>query len=119
MKGRRKRKQMMIVARGVIIIIIILLIVIISFIGRSITNRIDRLNLHQYLDSTQRISYRSVVIQEGDTMSSISRDICEEYSMEVPTDVMIYNICSINNLGNADVINEGCYLIVPYFVDDK
>lgn len=99
---------------GVIAVSIVLGITI------GVVNKVDaaykaKYTLSNYIDDTECIYYKSVMVRDGDTLTSIANYVIEEYSMDVPTDVIIQAIFDINNMVNPDYIKSGNFLIVPYF----
>lgn len=59
--------------------------------------------------------YKSIEIQSGDTLWSIAGEyMTEEYAS---IDAYVKEVKEINGF-NGNTIYEGCYLMVPYYVDN-
>lgn len=60
--------------------------------------------------------YKSIQIEEGDTLWSIALEYNDEALSNDSTEEYIEDIMSINNLVRDDKITEGNYIIVPVYV---
>ncbi|MDD3184431.1 MAG: LysM peptidoglycan-binding domain-containing protein [Anaerostipes sp.] len=63
-------------------------------------------------DSAKKKCFKSVQIQDGDTLWSIAKKhITDEYST---VNDYVEEVCEANHIG-ADDITEGMYIVIPYY----
>ena len=67
-------------------------------------------------DANVQRQYKSVKIEDGDTLWSIALEYNDEALSNDSTEEYIEDIMSINNLVRDDKITEGNYIIVPVYV---
>lgn len=113
MRNTKRRKELKAEA---MCIAVVMTIFIGTLVGLHVhKERMDRYyNMNTYITEEQNIYYSSVYIHSGDTLTSISKTMIEEKGMDIPVDVLIYNIAKINNI-NPNRITSGNYVIVPYY----
>ena len=81
-------------------------LILIIFIGISFRNGGKRANA----SSDKQVIYTSVLVEEGDTLSSLADRYYSSYSGTKEN--FILSICNINNI-DSDSIEAGEYIIIP------
>ena len=102
----RREKQLRTYKNMFYMFLIILSLTIIIFIGISFKNGGQRANA----SSEGTIVYTSVLVEKGDTLSSLANRYYSSYSGT--RDAFISTICKINNI-DSDDITAGEYIIIP------
>ncbi len=108
--GRRKRRQSSIInSRLFKISFMAFLVLFICVAGiLNITAEGSEKTVHK--------QYKSIQIEEGDSLWSIAREYNDEALSNNSTEEYIEDIKSINNLIRDDKITAGNYIIVPIYI---
>ncbi|NBI90376.1 LysM peptidoglycan-binding domain-containing protein [Lachnospiraceae bacterium] len=105
-RRQRERKRHIFLSACTLFLIIVLSLTASSFLSHAKTNK-----------KMPCKYYKSIMIEEGDTLWSIALDNISPESGNIAISAYIKEIMKMNGLQN-DRITAGMYLVIPYFSDD-
>lgn len=111
-RNRAKRKRAREVAKKKMFLLMVATILFVLIGGIAIGNNFSSAQVNAEETCEQNKYYKSIYIESGDTLWSIAKDYCTNYSVDIED--YIDEIKQLNNLA-SDEIHHGQYLMVAYY----
>ena len=111
-RNRAKRKRMRDVAKKKLMLLMLATILFVIIGGIAIGNNFSSAQVNAEESCEQFKYYKSIVIEDGDTLWSIAKEYCTDYSVD--TQDYIDEVKELNNLSSNE-IHQGQHLLIAYY----
>lgn len=111
-RNRAKRKRMRDVAKKKLMLLMLATILFVIIGGIAIGNNFSSAQVNAEESCEQFKYYKSIVIEGGDTLWSIAKEYCTDYSVD--TQDYIDEVKELNNLSSNE-IHQGQHLLIAYY----
>ena len=111
-RNRAKRKRAREVAKKKLLLLMIATILFVVIGGIAIGNSFSSVQVNAEESCEQYKYYKSIAIESGDTLWSIAKEYCTDYSVEMQD--YIDEVKELNNLASNE-IHQGQHLMIVYY----
>ena len=111
-RNRAKRKRMRDVAKKKLMLLMVATTLFILVGGIAIGNSFSSAQVNAEESCEQYKYYKSIIIESGDTLWSIAKEYCTDYSVDMQD--YIDEVKELNNL-TSNEIQQGQHLMIAYY----